>query len=202
MLANCKRKRADLEMTKHALSLLELGRERTAKKNCRTFDVYNSALKSYERNFPQISNEEIILGIVNSWLLYDTDSELGMQLSLLDLRCILTRIELVFEMMGYESRFEDQLLWPTIIYADKYVRSGGALQAAYLFHLLMCSALIACKFWEDKCIVDEDTVVNFCGISKRQMALWEVNFLKQINYCLILSVSDLLNFRSQHMFSV
>lgn len=97
--------------------------------------------------------------------------------------------------MGY--RYKKNLLLPTILYADKYVQNGGIIHESKIFHLLLTSANLTVKFWED-CGIDTDLVAEVTGLTKKQISTMERVFLSTINYNLYLSSEDIEQWRAKH----
>ncbi len=69
--------------------------------------------------------------------------------------------------MGY--RYMKNLLLPTVIYADKFVKKGGLVKECEVFRLLLISAVVTVKFWED-CGIDVELVEAVSGISKKEIS--------------------------------
>jgi len=123
---------------------------------------------------------------VNSWL---KEGEVSQHTIHTYFKCIKQLIKL----MGYH--YKKNLFWPTIIYADKFIRSSNPVQEDQLFQLILISALITVKFWEDTG-VDADLASYVSGLSKKQISDFERKFLKQIDYSLLLSNDDIQSFRA------
>ncbi len=90
--------------------------------------------------------------------------------------------------------FYRNLLFPTIIYADRYIKKRGQLPGTRdLFNLLLTSALVAVKMWED-CGVNFKTVLKYTGITRKQICSMERQFLGALEYSLFLSAEDVIEF--------
>ncbi|PRP80689.1 hypothetical protein PROFUN_11648 [Planoprotostelium fungivorum] len=91
------------------------------------------------------------------------------------------------KLMGY--RYKKHLLLPTIIYMDRYIRKTGPIVPADFFRLLLTSAIVTVKFWEDWG-VDADLVQEVCGLSRKDIGNMERNFLSTIDYSLFLTPQE------------
>jgi len=98
-------------------------------------------------------------------------------------------------MEGYH--YKRNLLIPTLIYADKYVQRCGQLgDLRDAFLLLLVSAMVTVKMWEDWGI-SAGIVEEVIGISRKQLTEMERKFLSALDYSLFLSDEEIQEFKDR-----
>jgi hypothetical protein len=141
--------------------------------------------KKHIQNARALENERrisLIFHTVNSWLKSNqcvSDHAIKEYI-----RCIKQLVKL----MGY--RYKKNLLLPTVIYADKFVKKDGLIDESDIFRVLLVSALVTVKFWEDTGI-DADLASYVSGFTKKEICDLERRFLNVIDYKLFLDNSDI-----------
>ncbi|PRP87674.1 hypothetical protein PROFUN_02374 [Planoprotostelium fungivorum] len=98
-------------------------------------------------------------------------------------------------LMGY--RYKKHLLLPTLIYTDRFIKREGSIPASSLFRLLLTSAMVTIKFWEDWGI-DSAIVSEVTNIPKDDLSAWERRFLAAIDYSLFISDEHVERFQAAH----
>ncbi len=150
--------------------------------------------KKHIENAKRLEKErrlQLIHEVVNQWLSSDSPA-----ISRSVLKTFLTSIKDLIHMMGY--RFTTNLLFPTIIYANKFVKLTELIpDLKALFHLLLVSALITVKMWED-CGIDSLLVEEVVGVSRKQISLMERRFLAVLDYNLFLTPDHIDQFQHDH----
>lgn len=153
--------------------------------------IRSGYLKKHIKNAKELERRreiESICVLVNNWLLPGQSSFDGHLIKQM-MKCIKKLIRL----MDYKH-FKKDLLFPTVIYADRYVKNHGLLEHSEVFHHLLISALIAIKFWQDFG-VDMDLTAHVSGISKDELSQKERDFLSTIDYRLFLSTTEIEQYR-------
>jgi len=154
---------------------------------------HNHPQKKHIKNAKELEKRrrnELVYQIVHSWLTIDQDpipSHL--------LRDYFKCIKQLVKLMGY--RYQKTLLFPTLIYADKFIQIDGPVSSDRIFHLLLISALVAVKMWEDTGI-DMDLISQVSGLPKKEISDMERNFLEKLEYKLFLTDKDLASFTAYH----
>eukprot|EP01114_Cavostelium_apophysatum_P009210 TRINITY_DN22301_c0_g1_i1.p1 TRINITY_DN22301_c0_g1~~TRINITY_DN22301_c0_g1_i1.p1 ORF type:complete len:184 (+),score=32.34 TRINITY_DN22301_c0_g1_i1:184-735(+) len=143
--------------------------------------------RELERN----RRKELIYQTINSWITSDHEPIEHEQLA-----DYLGCIKQLCQLMGYH--FKSNLLLPSVIYADKYVHTVGTLDRDQVFHLLLTSALVAIKFWEDEG-VDIELTCEIFGIDRKYFVQLEKDFLITLDYELMLSTKDIETFAHANM---
>jgi len=140
---------------------------------------------------------DMIFFTVSSWLNTNTDTYTPQnELSRDFLNEYLKTIDELVKLMGYDFN-KDNLLVPTLIYADQYVSKTGPVQSIkQLFLLLLVSSLQAVKMWEDWG-TDSLLVEEITGITRKQVATVEKIFLATLDYSLYLSSEQIASFQHQ-----
>lgn len=143
-------------------------------------------LKKHIRNAKELEKKqkkEIIYQQVNSWLGADqakVDRATVKQL----LKCLRQLITL----MGF--RYNKKLILPTFIYVDRFIQKHGHIEYKNLFNILLVSALVTLKFWEEDSGVDMNLTSYVSGIPVKEITALERDFLGKIDYSLFLSPTD------------
>jgi hypothetical protein len=77
------------------------------------------------------------------------------------------------------------------------VKKTGQIATSQVFQVLLISALITVKFWEDYGI-DAQLVEEVVGIPARDINLMEMTFLRVIEWSLYLSEEDIEQFKNKY----
>lgn len=151
--------------------------------------------KKHVCNLKQLEKERrnaILHSVISSWI--DSSSPpVSMRLLQDYFRCIKQLIKL----MGYECK--DNMYEVITIYAQRFVtcqlaKGGEKICTSQLFNLLLISAVLSVKMWQDYG-PDIDLVQEVCGLSKKLLSTMERNFLATIDYSLFVSAADLETLR-------
>jgi len=118
--------------------------------------------------------------------------EKGVSPAAADIIRLIDCIERLITMMEYDF---SKILWPMLIYAEKYVKITAPVTGAGLFPLLVVSASVATKMWEDYG-PDLELTAHVCGISKREISYMERDFLQKLHFNLNLQMKDLDAFQA------
>lgn len=153
-------------------------------------------LKKHIKNARELEKSrrrEVIIHTVNSWIDLRLDEQIIPSSTLRD---YITCIKKLVKLMGYH--FKKNLLFPSLIYATKFVTKVGKVRREKVFHLLLISALVTVKFWEDTG-VDLELTSEVFGIDKTDIIEMEKTFLAKIDYSLMLSTKDVDSFKYQKL---
>lgn len=95
----------------------------------------------------------------------------------------------------------DNLLVSTVFYADRFVKRRGVKleESRKAFLVLLISALVTIKMWEDF-EVKTESLERFTGISRKQIAVLERQFLGVLEYSLFYSHEEMLSWQIQCCF--
>lgn len=110
-------------------------------------------------------------------------------------QAIISCVKKIVKQMGFKF---NKLLMPTIMYADKYL-TNARTQIHYdlLFQLLLTSAIVAVKMWEDTG-ADMELVSYLTNTPKKDLGTMERLFLQKLNYELVLTTEDIEEFENDN----
>jgi len=128
----------------------------------------------------------IIVSHVQSWM------ELGVTIDPNDILKLFDCIERLVHLMEYSF---SAILFPMLIYAERFVRKTQQLRRSELFPLLVVSACLALKMWEDYG-PDLQLTVQVCNITKKFIKELERKILSVFDYRLLISTVDVDAFKS------
>eukprot|EP01116_Phalansterium_solitarium_P009190 TRINITY_DN23231_c0_g1_i1.p1 TRINITY_DN23231_c0_g1~~TRINITY_DN23231_c0_g1_i1.p1 ORF type:complete len:190 (-),score=31.63 TRINITY_DN23231_c0_g1_i1:694-1263(-) len=128
----------------------------------------------------------IVCRHVQSWMEPSISLDPGDILRLFD--CI----ERLVHLMEYSF---SAILFPMLIYAERYIKKTRPLKRPELFPMLVVAACLALKMWEDYG-PDLDLTVKVCGISKRFISDLERTILETFEYRLLISTEDVEKFKT------
>jgi len=96
---------------------------------------------------------------------------------------------------------KDNLLLSAVFYADRFVKRRGVKleEPRKAFLVLLISALVSIKMWEDF-EVKTETLQRYTGISKKQLAVLERQFLGVLEYSLCYSYEEMVSFQIEWCF--
>jgi len=96
---------------------------------------------------------------------------------------------------------KDNLLLSAVFYADQFVKRRGVKleEPRKAFLVLLISALVTIKMWEDF-EVKTETLQRYTGISKKQLAVLERQFLGVLEYSLCYTYEEMVSFQIQWCF--
>lgn len=99
------------------------------------------------------------------------------------------------------NALKDNLLISTVFYADTFVKKRGVKleESRKAFLVLLISALVTIKMWEDF-EVKTETLEIFTGISRKQIAVLERQFLGVLEYSLVYTNDDILSWQIETCF--
>eukprot|EP01116_Phalansterium_solitarium_P007169 TRINITY_DN19698_c0_g1_i1.p1 TRINITY_DN19698_c0_g1~~TRINITY_DN19698_c0_g1_i1.p1 ORF type:complete len:244 (-),score=6.81 TRINITY_DN19698_c0_g1_i1:281-1012(-) len=133
---------------------------------------------------------EAVVAHVQSWL------QTGSFTTASDILQLFSCLRNLVDIMKYSF---EKLIWPLVIYAERYVAKTGPIDRSELFPLLMVSTSVAMKMWED-CGPDLNLTAFACGISKRELSALGRVFLKTLGYKLFLDSATIAVFQTTPVF--
>jgi len=138
---------------------------------------------------------QLVCDRVNAWIPDNSTMQGDVKVSCSMLKDYMQIIKDIVHMEGYH--YKRNLLVPTLIYADKYVQKCGPVaDMRDAFLLLLISAMVTVKMWEDWGI-SSGVVEEFVGISRKQLREMERKFLAALDYSLFLSEEEIQQFKER-----
>jgi len=139
-----------------------------------------------EKKARQKGNLENVSKYLNSWLQPD---EYPFTFEIVDdfIHCIRQLLQCATINYKKNARF---LMFPTVVYADKFVKMRGPIKQRHVLELLVISGMVAIKMYNDSG-ADMEMISFLTGISKKDLTTMERNFLASIEFSLFLNPEDL-----------
>jgi hypothetical protein len=176
-----------MKLSANYLALSKANVETTKRKPSKAKFIRKKAWSSM-KSLEKMRNNQLVYIHVNSWLASNQP-----ECTQCDVSEMLHILKSLMKKQGL--RLDNQLLSSVIIYAERYVKLNGDILQSQLFQLLLIAAFVCVKFWHDAG-PDDDVFASFCGLSKKEIALMERNFLTTINYSLYINTTDIEIFQS------
>eukprot|EP01117_Protostelium_nocturnum_P002924 TRINITY_DN13854_c0_g1_i1.p1 TRINITY_DN13854_c0_g1~~TRINITY_DN13854_c0_g1_i1.p1 ORF type:complete len:198 (-),score=60.59 TRINITY_DN13854_c0_g1_i1:195-788(-) len=159
-----------------------------------------SSLPKHIRNAHKLEKKrrmQVIYSTVESWILSSADPSGSPSFAPILNHEILNEyfdaIRDLIGLMGYH--YKKHFLLPTVIYTDRYIKKSGSIDPSELFQLLLTSAIVTIKFWQDWGI-DAAIFEEATGITRKEMNARERKFLNTIDFELFLDGQGVEDFKT------
>jgi len=165
---------------KHSLENLALKYSPSTKRDYKSFPRTQAYTEKIRRN-------EVLIQHVQSWMEPGCVPDAG------DILRLFECLERLVRLMEYSF---SRIVWPMLIYAERYVQRTRPVRRSELFQVLVVAVCLAMKMWEDYG-PDLDLTAEVCGMSKKSISNLERVFLEKLNFQLLIGEADVETFKAK-----
>lgn len=135
---------------------------------------------------------KVLLHLCISWI-EDNDREYLLTHPAVEVEETLNQLFVILLDLFEIYKFPRHMFIPVVLYSNRFVRKYG-IKHNQLFNLLLTSAMIAMKFWDDTTPITNARIAEAFKYSLSEVRIMEMRFLKGLDYSLSLSPEDVKMF--------